>query len=71
MGFSVSEVIVVLLVALLVIKPEQMPDVAFSLGRFASVIKRLLSKMKTELNELTNMPEKFLDQVEKTDERQQ
>lgn len=52
MNFSFSEIIVILLVALLVIKPEQLPDVAFSLGRFTKTIRRLFSKVKDEMNGL-------------------
>lgn len=49
MSFSMSEVIVVLLVALLVVKPEQLPEVAFGLGRFAQTFKRMLDKAKQEV----------------------
>lgn len=62
MNFSFSEIIVVLVIALLVIKPEQLPDVAFTLGKFAKMIKRLLHSAKDEMNHL-------IDSVEKPDER--
>ena len=64
MNFSISEILVVLLIALLVIKPEQLPDVAFTLGRFAKSIKRMMNKVKDEMNGL-------VDSVEKTNERKQ
>lgn len=65
MNFSISEMMVVLLVALLVIKPEQLPDMAFSLGKFAQTIRRLFTKVKDELNG-------FIDPIDKKpDERQQ
>lgn len=57
MNFSVSEIIVILLIALLVIKPEQLPEVALTLGRFAKSIRRLFSKVKDEMNG-------FIDSVE-------
>lgn len=62
MNFSISEIIVILLVALLVIKPEQLPDVAFTLGRFAQSIRRMFSRVKSEMSGL-------IDSVEKSDER--
>lgn len=62
MGFSISEIIVILLVALLVIKPEQLPDVAITLGRFAKSLRGLFAKVKDEMNGL-------IDSVEKSDER--
>ena len=58
MNFSMSEIIVILLIALLVIKPEQLPDVALTLGRFAKTIRRMFAKVKDEMNG-------FMDAVEK------
>lgn len=63
MNFSISEIIVVLLIALIVIKPEQLPDVAFSLGKFAQTLRRMFSKVKDEMNGL-------IDSVETKPERQ-
>lgn len=64
MNVSISEIIVILLIALLVIKPEQLPDVALTLGRFAQSIRRLFAKVKEEMNGL-------IDSAEKTNERKQ
>lgn len=50
MGFSISEIIVILVVALLVIRPEQLPEVAYTLGRFAQTLRRLFGKMQHEVN---------------------
>jgi Sec-independent protein translocase protein TatA len=61
-NFSISEVVVILLIALLVIKPEQLPDVAFTLGRFAQTLRRMFAKVKDEMNG-------FIDTVEKPNER--
>ena len=61
MNFSISEIIVILLVALLVIKPEQLPDVAITLGRFAKSLRSLFGKVKSEMNG-------FIESVEKSDE---
>ena len=63
MNGSLSEIVVILLIALLVIKPEQLPEVAFSLGRFAQTLRRLFNKVKNEMNELIDEP------VDKPDER--
>ena len=62
MNFSISEIIVILLIALLVIKPEQLPDVAYTLGRFMQSIRRMFTKMKDEMNGL-------VDSVETSNER--
>lgn len=58
MNFSISEIIVILLIALLVIKPEQLPDVAFTLGRFAKSIRKMFDKVKGEMNGLIDSVEK-------------
>ncbi|VVC76801.1 Sec-independent protein translocase protein TatB [Aquicella siphonis] len=62
MNFSISEIIVILLIALLVIKPEQLPEVAHTLGRFAQSIRRMFSRVKNEVNG-------FIDSVDQLDER--
>ena len=64
MNISISEMLVVLLIALLVIKPEQLPDAAFSLGRFMKSVRRMFAKVKEEVNG-------FIDSVEKPNERKQ
>lgn len=63
MNFSISEIMVILLIALLVIKPEQLPDVAHTLGRFFQSIRHMISKVKNEMNG-------FIDSVEKPTEKQ-
>jgi sec-independent protein translocase protein TatB len=63
LNISISEVLVVLLIALLVIKPEQLPDVAKTLGRAARTIRRLFTKVKDEMSG-------FVDAVEKPVEQQ-
>lgn len=61
MNFSISEIVVILLIALLVIKPEQLPDVAFTLGRFAQSMRKMFAKVKDEV-------EGIVDSVEKPNE---
>jgi Sec-independent protein translocase protein TatA len=56
-NFSISEIIVILLIALLVIKPEQLPDVAFTLGKFAQTLKRMFAKVKEEVSGLVDSVE--------------
>ena len=65
MNVSISEIIVILLIALLVIKPEQLPEVAFTLGRFAQSVRRLFSKVKEEMNDVLTSVEKSVEKIEK------
>lgn len=58
MSFSISEILVVLVIAVLVIKPEQMPDVAFTLGRVVSSIRKMFDKVKDEMNGIVDVMEK-------------
>lgn len=57
MNVSMSEIVVILLIALLVIKPEQLPDVAYALGRFAAGLRRFFGKVKEEINTFTAISE--------------
>lgn len=59
---SISEIIVILLIAFLVIKPEQLPEVAYSLGRFMQWFRQSVGKVKSEMNS-------FISSVEQTNER--
>ncbi len=62
MNFSISEIVVILLIALLVIKPEQLPDVAFTLGKFAQSLRRMFAKVKDEMNGLIDPHEQKREQ---------
>lgn len=59
MNFSISEIFVILLIALLVVKPEQLPEVAHTLGKFVKSIRGVFAKVKDEMNG-------FIDDVDKT-----
>lgn len=52
---SISELVMILLVALLVMKPEQWPEVAYTIGRLVAFSRRLLDKMKHEINGLLDV----------------
>lgn len=52
MNFSFSEILVVLLIALLVVKPEQLPEVARTLGRLAKSVRSIYTKIKAEMDGL-------------------
>ena len=58
MNFSISEILLVLLIALLVVKPEQLPDVARSLGRFVKSVRGIFAKVKEEMDGLIEPVEK-------------
>jgi Sec-independent protein translocase protein TatA len=49
-NFSISEILLVLLIALLVVKPEQLPDVAQKLGRMVKSVRGLIAKLKEDMN---------------------
>lgn len=58
MNFSISEILLILLIALLVIKPEQLPDVAYTLGRFARSFRNMFGKVKDEVTGIIDSVEK-------------
>ena len=49
MNISISEIIVVLLIALLVLKPDDMPVVARKLGQVVSRVRGMANKVKHEV----------------------
>jgi len=50
MTIQVSEILLILFVALLVIKPERLPGIAFTLGCYLKKWRRLIEKLKHEMN---------------------
>lgn len=58
MNVSLSELVVILLIALLVIKPEQLPEVAFTIGRMLKGARKLFGKVKDEMTGLVDAAEK-------------
>lgn len=61
MNFSLSEILLVLLIALLVIKPEELPGVAHSLGKWLKSIRGMFDKVKDEVNGFIETVEKPAD----------
>lgn len=58
-SINLSEILLVLIVALVVIKPEQLPDVAFKLGRWSKQLRMGMNKLRRELDGTVSLPEKI------------
>jgi len=62
MHMSFSEILVILFVALLVIKPERLPETAFTVGRWVKWFRKTAAKIKQEieapLEQLITPPQK-------------
>jgi Sec-independent protein translocase protein TatA len=54
MNISISEILVVVLVALIVIKPEKLPGAAFKLGLWAKRFKATMAKLRHEIDDTVN-----------------
>lgn|GEM_PF-2897959 len=54
MNISLSEILLVLIIALVVIKPERMPEVAFKLGKWAKQLRGGMNKLRRELDGTVN-----------------
>ncbi len=53
-GFSLAELILVLLVALIFIKPQDLPEIAHFVGRIFYRSKKLFKEIKKSLKEMEN-----------------
>lgn len=49
MHIPFSEMLVILIVALLVIKPERLPEIALKLGRLIKWMRQSVAKIKTAI----------------------
>lgn len=56
--------LVVAVIALIFIGPDQIPEVARTLGRFLSDLRRSTDDLKREFNQTTNMPKTFDEWME-------
>lgn len=65
MNISISELLVILVVALLVIKPEQMPEMLQHAGRLVRNLRQLFNRVQNGLNELLNTVEMSDEQKHK------
>lgn len=50
MHIGLSEIILILVIAVIVTKPERLPSVMLNVGRFVKSITGTLNKLKNELN---------------------
>lgn len=66
MNFSISEILLVLLIALLVVKPEQLPDVARTVGRLVRTVRGVFAKVKEEMDGLIDPVEKSVNDQHET-----
>lgn len=46
---SIGEILLIIIVALLVLKPEQLPNVAYSLGRWLAWCKKTMSAITNDI----------------------
>lgn len=50
MNISLSEILVVIVVALLVVKPEQLPEMAYKLGKWSKQIRSALTSLRQDFD---------------------
>lgn len=48
---NISEILLVVVVALVVIKPEQLPGVAFKLGQWSKSLRKTLKQLRHEMDD--------------------
>jgi sec-independent protein translocase protein TatB len=70
-GIGFTELIIILIVALLVVGPERLPDMARQLGTFARDIRRMYGNLRSELGPEFDEIEQGLRELRSLDPRQQ
>jgi Sec-independent protein translocase protein TatA len=55
-NISISELLLVFLIGLLVVKPEQLPQFGLTLGRFIKTMRSFFSKIKQEMQAVIDSP---------------
>ena len=57
MSFSISEIMLIVVIAMLVIKPEQLPEAAYTLGQFTKSIRKMFTKVQNEMHHMIDSVE--------------
>tara|TARA_A100001011_G_scaffold367446_1_gene420871 strand:+ start:1312 stop:1524 length:213 start_codon:yes stop_codon:yes gene_type:complete len=63
------ELLVIIIVAILVIGPQDFPIVLKKIGTWVGTIKRYFSDVQKNVNEITNLEEKNNNKKDKSDEQ--
>jgi Sec-independent protein translocase protein TatA len=63
-SINIGEMIVVLLVAVLVIKPENLPDTAFKLGKWFKWLRQTTTHLKQEIDRTVQEPTDSVPQID-------
>ncbi len=56
-GIDFSEIVVVMVVALIVVGPERLPKVARTMGQWAGSLQRYINRIKTDVNNSMELDE--------------
>lgn len=72
-GIGMTEMIIIAVIALIFIGPDQIPDVARNVGRFLNDLKRSTDDLKKDFQQQTGLPQNFDEWLEarKNDPAQQ
>jgi sec-independent protein translocase protein TatB len=64
-GLGFSEIIVIGVLALILLGPEQLPDLARTLGRFINDLKRTSDNLKDEFEQANIHPARLLEEIQR------
>ncbi len=64
-GLGFSEILVLAVLALILLGPEQLPDVARKIGRFVNELKKTTDGLKEEFRNTGLDPSRLLDEIKR------
>lgn len=69
MSLGPSEILVVLLVALIVLGPDKLPQAARTLGKFIHEIRKLSAAVQSQVDDVLKMPGETTDEPENAEQK--
>lgn len=64
-GLGFSEIVVIGILALILLGPEQLPDLARTIGRFVNDLKRTTDGLKEEFEQTSLHPSNLLEEIKR------
>lgn len=56
MGFSMSELLILMLIGVILFGPEDLPDIARTVGKFVYEIKKMINEASKDIKDVVNTP---------------
>jgi Sec-independent protein translocase protein TatA len=54
LGLSLSEILIILIIAIIFIKPQDLPEIAYNIGKFIANIRKFIRNLQNSYQDISN-----------------